>query len=182
LCSGQEFQHRAQNGTLAIRIVRPAERPAHRVTDACQARHADGTFQEVLERFEWVSQAGSPVAYAPHIRRAPLRGMSAKNVLYVIFKGDQTAPNPTTTAMLRAGELADRTMYYRHDLAYIDFPPPTVPRNPHGFNIASIAPAYLLLDATFFATDGAVVIQPGPARYFEFPLAGPLPEDLNFIR
>jgi hypothetical protein len=137
--------------------------------------------QEILERFEWVSQAGSPVAYAPHIRRAPLRGVSAKHVLYVIFKGDQTAPNPTTTAILRAGELADRTMYYRHDLAFLDFPPPTVPRNPHGFNIASIAPEYLLLDATFFATDGAVVIQPAPARYFEFPLVGPLPEDLNFI-
>ena len=138
--------------------------------------------QELLDRFEWVSQAGSPVAYAPHIRRAPLRGMSAKSVLYVIFKGDQTAPNPTTTAILRAGALADRTMYYRHDLAYLDVPPPTVPRNPHGFNIASIAPEYLLLDATFFATDGAVVIQPAPVRYFEFPLAGPLPEDLNFIR
>jgi hypothetical protein len=136
--------------------------------------------QEMLERFEWVSQAGSPVAYAAHLRKAPLRDMPAKNVVYVILKGDQTAPNPTATAIVRAGELADRTMYYRHDLAVLDFP--TLQRNPHGFSIATIAPEYLLLAATFFATDGGVVIQPSPARYFEFPIVGPLPEDLNFIR
>jgi hypothetical protein len=46
----------------------------------------------------------------------------------------------------------------------------------------SIAPEYLQLDATFFATDGAVVIHPAPARYFEFPIPYPLPEGLNFIR
>lgn len=136
--------------------------------------------QEVFERFEWVSQAGSPVAYAAHLRKAPLRDMPVKNVVYVILKGDQTAPNPTATAIVRAGEMADRTMYYRHDLAVLDFP--TLPRNPHGFNVATIAPEYLQLDATFFVTDGLVVIHPAPARYFEFPLVGPLPEDLNFIR
>jgi hypothetical protein len=106
--------------------------------------------------------------------------MPVKNVVYVILKGDQTAPNPTATAIVRAGEMADRTMYYRHDLAVLDFP--TLPRNPHGFNVATIAPEYLQLDATFFVSDGLVVIHPAPARYFEFPLVGPLPEDLNFIR
>src|SRR6185312_13506405 len=35
--------------------------------------------------------------------------------------------------------------------------------------------------ATFFASDGRVVIQPGPARFFETPIHGPLPENLNFI-
>lgn len=139
--------------------------------------------EEVMERFEWVSQAGSPVAYAPHIRKAPLRGMPARSVLYVILKGDQTAPNPTATAIVRAGALADWTIYYRHDLAFFDFDDPSsVPANPHGFNIASIAPEYLQLDATFFATDGTVVIHPAPARYFEFPIVGALPEGLNFIR
>jgi hypothetical protein len=136
--------------------------------------------QEMIERLEWVSQAGSPVAYAPHIRKAPFGGAPAKTVLYVIFKGDQTAPNPTTTAILRAGELADRTMYYRHDLARLDRS--SIPANPHGFNIATIAPEYLQLDAIFFATNGAMVIQPAPARYFEFPIVGPVPEDLNFIQ
>ena len=136
--------------------------------------------QETFERFEWVSQAGSPVAYAPHIRKAPLRDMPARNVLYVVLKGDETAPNPTTTAILRAGELADRTMYYRHDLARLDYP--SIPRNPHGSNIATIAPGYRQLPATFFATDGAVIIRPEPTRYFEFPIFGPLPEGLNFLK
>jgi hypothetical protein len=133
--------------------------------------------QELLDRIEWVSQAGSPVAYAPHIRKAPLRGMPARNVLYVILKGDQTAPNPTATAIVRAGELTDRTMFYRHDLAVLDFG--LQDTNPHGFNIASIWPTYLQVDANFVATDGALVLQPDP-RYFEYPIVA-LPEDLNFI-
>jgi hypothetical protein len=136
--------------------------------------------QQMFERFEWVSQAGSPVAYAPHIRKAPLRGMPARNVLYVTFKGDETAPNPTTTAILRAGGLTDRTMYYRHDLARLDFP--SIARNPHNLNITTIVPAYRQLAVTFFTTDGAMVNPPEPARYFEFPIVGPLPEGLNFLR
>ena len=67
--------------------------------------------QATVENYEWVSQAGSPLAYAPHLRRAPLRGMPARLVLFEIAKGDQSAPNPTTTAILRAGQLADRCVY-----------------------------------------------------------------------
>jgi hypothetical protein len=103
--------------------------------------------------------------------------MPPRNVLYVILKGDQTAPNPTATAIVRAGGLTDRTMYYRHDLAVLDLG--LQDTNPHGFNIASIFPTYLQLDATFFATAGTIVLQPS-ARYFEYPI-DTLPEDLNFI-
>src|SRR5262249_15772252 len=35
--------------------------------------------------------------------------------------------------------------------------------------------------ATFFASDGTEVIHPKPSRFFETPIAGPLPEHLNFI-
>jgi len=35
--------------------------------------------------------------------------------------------------------------------------------------------------ATFFATDGEVIIHPEPARFFETPIAGALPEGLNYI-
>jgi hypothetical protein len=108
-----------------------------------------------------------------------LPAVPARNVLYVILKGDQTAPNPTATAIVRAGELPDRTMFYRHDLAVLDYG--LQDTNPHGFNIASIWPTYLQLGATFVATDGAIVVQPD-ARYFEFPIPYPLPEGLNFIR
>jgi hypothetical protein len=149
--------------------------------------------QEVLTNIEWASQAGSPVAYAPHLRKAPLPGVPAKSVIYQFNKGDQSAPNPNTTAILRAGDLADRATFYRHDLAFAA--DPTIPTNPHRFLlgqpatttpsarllVAAIARAYQEQIATFFASDGAKIIHPEPAGLFETPIAGALPEDLNFI-
>jgi len=73
--------------------------------------------QQVIENSEWVGQPGSPVAYAPHLRKSPLAGMLAKSVIYQFAKGDQSVPNPNTTAVLRAGGLADRATFYRHDVA-----------------------------------------------------------------
>jgi hypothetical protein len=90
--------------------------------------------QEVLENTEWVSNAGSPVAYAPHLRRAPLPGVPAKSVIYQFAKGDLGAANPNTTAILRAGDLADRTLYYRHDLARAEIP--SLPMNAHMFMVS----------------------------------------------
>lgn len=90
--------------------------------------------QALFENLEWVSQAGSPLAYAPHLRKAPLAGMAAKSVLFQIAKGDQTANNPSTTAIIRAGDLADSTLYYRHDLFWSLHP--TLTTNPHGFAVS----------------------------------------------
>jgi hypothetical protein len=59
--------------------------------------------QTVLERSEWIAQAGNPVAYAPYLRKAPLTGMSPKEVIIQFAKGDKTVPNPPATALLRAG-------------------------------------------------------------------------------
>src|SRR5262249_32770690 len=61
--------------------------------------------QELFENTEWVSQSGNPVAYAPHLRKAPLPGMPAKSVLVQFAKGDQNVVNPTAAALLRAGDL-----------------------------------------------------------------------------
>jgi hypothetical protein len=145
--------------------------------------------QAVAENLEWVSQAGSPLAYAPHLRKAPLDGMAPKTVLFQIAKGDQGATNPTTTAILRAGDLADWTLYYRHDLARAENS--ALPPNPHGFavSVASTQPALyrsIALGAQdqagqFFFSDGGPVTVPEPSRFFEFPILLPLPEDLNFI-
>jgi hypothetical protein len=142
--------------------------------------------QEVIEHIEWVSQSGNPVAYAPHLRKSPLAGIAAKSVIYQFAKGDQIVPNPTSTAILRAGALADRATFYRHDLAFAENP--QLPTNPHGFLTRLDIPGFRAITrgaqeqiATFFATDGAVVIHPDPARFFETPIRGPLPEDLNFI-
>ena len=142
--------------------------------------------QEVLENMEWVSQAGSPVAYAPHLRRAPLQGVPAKSVIFQFAKGDLGAPNPNTTAILRAGDLADRTLYYRHDLARTETP--SLPMNAHMFMVSIGVAAFRDISlgaqaqiASFFVSDGETIIHPEPARFFEVPIQGPLPEELNYI-
>src|SRR5262245_6170030 len=142
--------------------------------------------QEVFEHTEWVSQSGNLVAYAPPVRKSPLAGVAAKSVIYQFAKGDQVTPNPATTALLRAGALADRATFYRHDLAFAENP--LLPTIPHGFLTTLHIPGFLAITlgaqeqiATFFATDGAVVIHPEPARFFEVPISLPLPEDLNYI-
>ncbi len=107
-------------------------------------------------------------------------------MIYQFAKGDQQAPNPNATAIVRAGKLADRVTFYRHDLAVLENS--ALPKNPHGFmvrpDIASFRPISLQAQeqiGKFFDTEGAVIIQPTPARFFEVPIILPLPEDLNFI-
>ena len=143
--------------------------------------------QEYVDRAEWVTQAGNPVAYAPHLRRDPLHGVPAKSVIFQFAKGDQTVPNPTTSAILRAGDLADRATYFRNDIAFAANP--AVPKNPHTFLTRITVPAVAAVAfgaqqqiATFFASDGTAIIDPdGAAPLFEVPIAGPLPEDLSYI-
>ena len=99
----------------------------------------------------------------------------------------QAAPNPTTSALLRAGDLADQATFFRNDLLFAENP--TVPKDPHLFLTRStpglpdqpIALGAQQQIATFFASDGAVVIHPEPAQFFEVPIVLPLPEDFNFI-
>lgn len=143
--------------------------------------------QEYFEQSEWGSQVGNPVAYAPYLRKSPLKGNPVKSVIYQIAKGDETVPNPTNTAVLRAGDLAERTTYYRNDLA---FALGSGVRNPHTFltNIGgSLLAAQNALQAqaqiaVFFASDGALTIDPdGGNPLFETPIVPPLPEGLNFL-
>jgi dienelactone hydrolase len=142
--------------------------------------------QDVFERAEWVSQAGDAAAYAPYVRKNPLPGVSPKSVLIQICKGDETGPNPRNTAIIRAGDLADRTTYYRNDLAYMENP--AIPKNPHGFlngfngaATGAIARGGQTQVAVFLASDGTNIIWPDPSRFFEVPIVLPLPEDLGFI-
>jgi hypothetical protein len=144
--------------------------------------------QEVFENQQWVTQAGYALAYFPHLRKEPLPGVPAKSVIVQFAKGDMQVNNPATTAMLRAGDLADRATYYRNDLAYAE--DPYVPKNPHTFMVVlpnqdplvrAIALGAQEQIATFFASDGTEIIHPEPARFFETPIQGLLPEDLNFI-
>ena len=144
--------------------------------------------QEYFERAEWVTQSGDAVAWSPHLRKAPLAGLQVKPVILQFARADRTTPNPATTAMVRAGDLADRTLLYRHDLAYAERP--TLPKNPHLFMIGiGAAGGFLAIGlpvqrqiATFFASNGNVIIHPEPTRFFELPISSPLPEDLGYIR
>src|SRR5262249_43196346 len=144
--------------------------------------------QEVIKNTEWVGQAGNAPAYAPHLRKSPLRGMPAKSMVLQFARGDQTGGNPNNSRIIRAGDLADRTTFYRHDLAFVE--ESRLPRAPHVFLttwIISDIPLQVEIArgaqehvARFFASDGKEIIPPEPARFFEVPIALPLPEDLGF--
>jgi hypothetical protein len=143
--------------------------------------------QEFLDRLQWVEQPGDSVAHAPHIRKRPLSGVAAKPIIVQIAKGDGTVPNPTNTALIRAGDLSDRTTYFRNDLAFAANS--AIPKNPHTFltNLMIPASAPLALAtqgqiATFLASDGTLTIDPdGADPLFETPIIGPLPETLNLL-
>jgi hypothetical protein len=142
---------------------------------------------QALDRNEWVQQSGNPVSYAPFIRKHPLPGNAAKPVIFQFAKGDQTVPNPTTTAILRAGELADRATYFRNDLA--NAANAGVPKNPHTFltNIGVPAAAPYAVGAQqqiaeFFMSHGETMRDPdGAGPFFEVPANLPLPEGLNYL-
>jgi fermentation-respiration switch protein FrsA (DUF1100 family) len=132
--------------------------------------------QALIDNTEWAQQAANPAAYAPFITRP---------VIIQFARGDKTVPNPTTTAILRAGQLASRATLFRNDLAFAANP--AVSKNPHTFltNVVGAGALYALAAqhqiATFFASDGAITIDPdGPGPFFETPTSM-LPEDLAFI-
>src|SRR5262249_15934452 len=130
--------------------------------------------QQELDRLEWATQSSNPVAYAPHLRKAPLAGVPPRPVLFMFAKGDKSAPNPTEPAILPVGDLADRPLYLPSDPAAANGPP--FPNDdPHpATNTGAIA--------TYLASDGNQIIDPdGPGPIWETPIAGPLPEDLSFV-
>ena len=142
--------------------------------------------QDYFEHAEWAMQSADAVAWSPYLRKAPLAGMAVKPLILQLARGDQAVPNPATTAMIRAGDLADLTMLYRHDLASAERP--TLPKNPHGFmfgaplGFVEIGLSVQRQIATFFASEENLITHPEPARFFELPIGSPLPEDLGYIR
>jgi hypothetical protein len=143
--------------------------------------------QNVLDEDIWAQTPADPAAWSQYIRAQPLSGSAPKAVIVQFAKGDETVPNPTASALIRAGGLEDRATYFRNDLAFATVPGYTV-KNPHTFlsNISGasgpLAFAAQQQIATFLASGGAVTIDPdGGGPYFETPIAGPLPEGLNFL-
>jgi hypothetical protein len=135
--------------------------------------------QTLIDNSEWAQQAANPAAYAPFVNRG--------KTIIQFARGDKTVPNPTTSAILRAGNLAPRATLFRNDLAYTASAG-AVGKNPHTFltNIAGAGAGYALAAqaqiATFFATDGTLTIDPdGPGPFFETPTSM-VPEDLAYIQ
>jgi hypothetical protein len=133
--------------------------------------------QKAIDNSEWAQQAANPAAYAPFV--APER------VIVQFARGDRTVPNPTTSAILRAGDLASRATLYRHDLAFAANP--AVGTNPHAFltGVAGAGAGFAFAAqqqiATFFASDGALTVDPDAAGpFFETPTSM-VPEDLAYL-
>ena len=129
--------------------------------------------QELIDRNEWAQQSANPAALAPYIDHP---------VIVQFAKGDRTVPNPTTSALLRAGDLVGRATYFRNDIAG---PGGTsLYANPHtfltGIGSPTTAPAAVQAQtqiATFFVSNGTLTIDPdGSGPVFETPISGPLPE------
>lgn len=78
--------------------------------------------QEYLERLEWYQMPGDPLAWAPHMRQSTLPGVPLKNVMIQFATPDQSVPNNTQSAWVRAGGLRESTVVYRHDLARLIVP------------------------------------------------------------
>jgi hypothetical protein len=153
------------------------------------AVHVDGAFdiQKYMDTVGWVAASGDGASYIPHIRKEPVPGNTPKSVLFMIQKGDQSAPNPRSTQLARAGELADVTTFYRNDLAFAD--DPTVNKNPHAMQLrwpmlglsGPIGRGSVEQTAIFLSSGGRDIVHPKPEKYFETPISLPLPEVFSYI-
>ena len=143
--------------------------------------------QRYFDEIAWIAASGDGVSYAPLIRKEPLTGMSPKSVLVNFGKGDESAPNPRTTQLLRAGGYADVATFYRNDLAYAE--DNTVYKNPHTYVQKWMLPGLsgpigrggMEQFAIFLASWGKTILHPEPARFFEVPISPSLPEDFSYI-
>ena len=149
--------------------------------------------QEFFEREEWAKQTGLTAAHAPYLSSTPLgcpatcsqlpgaRGRgpgcdacSRRTPTLVQFvKGDEYVANPATSAMIRAGDLADVATYLRWDLLAAPL------GTPHNFILNM--PVARQQVAEFFASDGRSIVDPdGPLPVWETPVQPPLPEETNY--
>jgi hypothetical protein len=146
--------------------------------------------QEYFDRIEWVQASSDAATMAPHLAFEPLTGVPAKSILVLYAKGDMTAPNPRTTALVRAGVLREKTIFFRNDIAFAEDPlvPKVVPKDPHTFLqplttagiTGQVARGGQATIAQFFVSGGTTISQPLPARFFEFPIVV-MPEDYSYI-
>ena len=145
--------------------------------------------QRVMDYQIWINKLSDPGSWAPYLRKKSLAGMAPRPIHLLVAKGDMTVPVPTAMEIIRAGDLADVTTYFRFDLVRAKDSTITA-TNPHVINtgtnaangptISAIAVAMQEQVAAFFEVDGAKITQPVPAEFFEVPIKLPLPENIEF--
>jgi hypothetical protein len=175
------------NSRFDLIRMRPAGRP--QAGEALAANQVPGAMdiQKYFDEIGWIAASGDGVSYAPHIRKEPLTGMSPKSILINFGKGDESAPNPRTAQLLRAGGYADVATFYRNDLAYAA--DDTIYKNPHTYVQKWMLPGLsgpigrggMEQFAIFLASHGKMIVHPEPARFFEVPISPSLPEDFSYI-
>jgi uncharacterized protein (TIGR03437 family) len=146
--------------------------------------------QNLFETSEWLQMSGDPIAYAAHLKRAPLAGATPKRVLWQFARGDRTVPNPQNSALIRTAGMREESRLYRHDLARAVAP--ELSENPHAFLVdIQSAPGFTIAAAAqqqiagFFAADGMQIPDVNKLvpllfgrNVFETPAS--LPEDFGF--
>jgi dienelactone hydrolase len=142
--------------------------------------------QTYFDHATWITNNGNPAAFARTVRSSTI-DIAGRPVLYQMFRSDQSESNPLTSELIRAGGLEDRVVLYRHDLFWQDHP--TVMKDPHMVlnnlltpTINTIAIAGQEQIVQFLLSNGATIIHPSPAKYWEVPITGPMPDDFAFIR
>lgn len=163
--------------------------------------------QAAFEVAEWLGMLGDPLAYAPHLKTAPLAGVPVKSTLFQFALGDLEVPNPTNSALIRAADAQTSSWYLRFDQAAQQRPEllgvispgqalPILPHrflsnptifDPHLSAETSLALAGQRQVAGYFLTDGHLI--PDPNSFLEVPFSGvrlfeippALPEQLNFL-
>ena len=134
--------------------------------------------QNYLERIDWNSMTGDPLAYASLLR--------PKKILFQFAIGDETVPNPAESALVRSAGGEASTWVFRNDLALAVYP--TLPTNPHAYltNVLDGTPALSIAFSTqtqiagFFASNGTTIPDPNVAGFDFFQIPYPLPETLSF--
>ena len=63
--------------------------------------------QAAFEQSDWLGMMGDPLSFAPHLQTSPLAGVPAKPILMQFGLGDLEVPNPTESALVRAGNLQE---------------------------------------------------------------------------
>jgi hypothetical protein len=139
--------------------------------------------QQVFERYAWAGRYGDAAAHAPRVGTRP--------VLIHWGRGDQRGANPTTSEVLRAGGLLDRSIFFRFDLFYPTLDPAFrsqafVTQGHWWFNALNPVPLRPLVSAVqdqtaqFLASGGAAIPPIAMPQYFEQPSAR-LRDDLGYI-